>query len=299
MKSRLLTNGTVLIIIGVIFLLRNLGIPTVIPWVNLWQLWPMFLVVLGLQILFPRGVLSIIAPVVLVFTLVIAFLGAPLFPWTTPDYMEASFPLQTDVSHGELRVQNVPVANISLQANTALHPPAVLFGGERTLIGDWGATQRDTSGIYTVKGHRSLGGQFSTFNGSRAQLDLSINPTLDWNFNFDIAVINGRLDLTDLLWSNLVLSSGIANLTIRLGTAFADGAEIHINSGISRVALEVSQDVGLRITTSTPSFLHNLERSGFDPLGDSYISPAYLADDPPKVHLIINSGISTISLNWI
>ncbi|MGE5672543.1 MAG: LiaI-LiaF-like domain-containing protein [Mycobacterium leprae] len=46
-----LTGGLILIALGVIFLLDNLGF---FSWVSIWKFWPLILVALGVGLLVPR-----------------------------------------------------------------------------------------------------------------------------------------------------------------------------------------------------------------------------------------------------
>ncbi len=299
MKSHYLTHGTLLIVVGMLFLLHNLGISTSIPWRSLVQLWPLFLVILGLQILFPKGILAFLAPIVLVITLFIAYVGIPTTPWSTSDYVKSTLPLQTNISQGQLTIRGLPVANVSLEANPQLDAPAVWAGMESQFVGDWQQGQTNETGVYSLSSRQDSVARFWAFNASGFPMNILLSPQLVWTMNLDIAVANGKIDLSNVAWRTLDISSGVSNLTLRLGNQSIHPARIHIKSGVGRVVLQVPHSMEIRITPSTPAFLHRLERDGLTKHQDSYVSPNYFADSGQKVDVVIDSGIATIVLEWI
>lgn len=51
MKMRFNTGGVVLILIGLLLLLQNLGI---LQWGSLWKFWPVILIAVGISMIMPR-----------------------------------------------------------------------------------------------------------------------------------------------------------------------------------------------------------------------------------------------------
>ncbi len=66
-----------LIFLGTIFLLNNLNLLPLGVWDNLWKLWPVILIIWGLQVLFGRSFLANLS--VMVITVVIVFLFLSYF----------------------------------------------------------------------------------------------------------------------------------------------------------------------------------------------------------------------------
>ena len=114
MKSENLVTGTILVLLGLAFLGRNLGILPGIPWSNLWRLWPVFLIVVGLQVLFPKGKLSVLAPTVLIIAVIIALFGLGPFQRSTVDYGQQlqSIPVAERADVVGLTLRNVGVADL-------------------------------------------------------------------------------------------------------------------------------------------------------------------------------------------
>lgn len=59
MKSGKLTTGTIILVVGVLLLGQTLGWFPAFSWANLIRLWPIILIALGLELIFPpRGSFS-------------------------------------------------------------------------------------------------------------------------------------------------------------------------------------------------------------------------------------------------
>lgn len=72
MSSRLF-SGTLLLLAGVLLLFANMGVIPPGFWHNLISLWPLLLIALGLGMIFRKGILALLSPLVLVLMVVLAF----------------------------------------------------------------------------------------------------------------------------------------------------------------------------------------------------------------------------------
>jgi len=298
MKSEHLTNGIFLVLIGGLLLFRNMGVIPAIPWGNLLQFWPMLIVIAGLQLLFPKGFFSILAPLVLVVTVAVALLGYTPFDFSREwhgEYTNQTIAAEDSFELGQLRVIDVPISNVHIVANPLLAEDEIQVGGYRSLITTPQATTYQTRTQFTVTGTGNRRNRFFS-NISVPPLNVRLNTATDWDIALEMGVAVGVLDLTGLNWQRITVDAGITNLTLQLNQGEV-GRQIRINSGLSRLVLEVHRNANVRINSSTPGFLTNLENQGFTRQGDIYLAP-YFNPNIPITEVFVDSGLSNINVRW-
>ena len=147
MNSRHLTTGTFLVILGVLILGRNLGFIPSVPWFHFLHFWPVLLIAAGLQLLFPRGVLALLAPLVLILTTLAVLSGctpADFAPQWWGEYKPQRIQADSAESTARLNVKDIPMGTINLQFDETLP------GGTIQVVSH--------SKLTTVSHERNLGG---------------------------------------------------------------------------------------------------------------------------------------------
>ena len=295
MNSRNLVYGTILILLGAAFLARNLGLLPGIPWAAIWQLWPVFLIVFGLQLLFPKGPLSALAPIVLILALLFAIFGwIPLFgshvlPGT------ASLELPEGVVSASLTLESMPFGNLQLVASDLADQEGLVY--ESTFAGmtsDTSFSDRPTEIAYTLTGP-SQRRWVTSLLGS--DLSFQLNRNLSWTVDLELLIGSAVIDLQEVDWRGGSLRTAIGSFVIRCGPTLLDRS-FRIDNGIGAVRLDLLRGQSYAITLDSPGFLHSLEANGFQKQGDRYLSPEYSADRP-TTHILIAGGLTQVSVRWI
>lgn len=298
MRSRHLTNGTFILLIGVYFLLRNLGIISSISWSSIFSLWPLLLIIIGIQIIFPRGLLSLLAPLLLIASFIILIFGPTLPFGIDGELIHGEFPFDDKIHTATLVLDSVPVAELDLYANTDPLAPAISFSGNDSVIESWDFNRQTQS--YIFAGADKTIPFFSL--GQSYQLDpftLNLNPNIDWDFQLNITVAAGIIDLSSLTWKSLTIDSGVSHLTIKTGAALHNSAEIIFESGISKLTLQIPRNLAVRITPSEPEFLNRLTTDGLKKSGKRFITPNFGDSDTKTLDIVIKAGISHVNIEWV
>ncbi len=264
MRRNTLFWGTVLILAGLVFLLDNLGI---LP-INAWQIiWPIFLVALGLWILFGtllgrRGV---------------------------------------ETEHANVPLEGAARARIRVN-HGAGHLQISSGAGEGYLVeGDFGGgldldTRRDGD-LLDVK--MSVPVQFFPFGpwnwGPRG---------LDWRFavkrdtpislNINSGASEADIDLSDLRVTDLRLSTGASSSRITM-PASAGQTRAAVEAGAASVRVTIPSGVAARILNRSGLSSLNIDTNRFPRQGDTYQSPDYNTAQN-RVDLEFRTGVGSIDV---
>jgi hypothetical protein len=205
----------VLILVGVVALLVNAG---VIPTDRLYRvvdLWPLILVVIGLELIVRRALTGAAAELAAALIVLLAAAG-------TVAYVATGQPIaggtQTmDVSgalgsgdHASLTV-GVGAATISVSGDSSLghdlYKAHIDYNGPKPDV-----SYDSSSGDVNI----SQSGTFF-FRSTRFKLDMRINPKVAWTFEFDSGASANNLNLADINLTELKLNTGASKSDITLG----------------------------------------------------------------------------------
>jgi hypothetical protein len=272
-RQRSLFWPIVLISIGVIWLLGNLGVISSANLVVLGRLWPLILIVVGLELLIGRNTpaLSALIGIGGVALLVVLMLVGPSLGWAGDvEVKTASFSEPLDDAASARVSLNLGVADTTI---TALAVSNLLISADLSYIGDVefiaeGETEKVISLSQTDDGNE---GPFSIFGFGWAFQDenlawnigLSPDVPIDLNLNGGVGVAN--LALSGLQLTRLDVNGGVGNVSLVLPeTPVAE--PIRINGGVGefhlsisgeprRVTLEINGGVG-QFTVDVPDQAH-------------------------------------------
>jgi hypothetical protein len=288
--------GPILLIgAGVLFLLNNLGIVDWGVWNDLWRLWPLILIAIGLDLLIGRR-----NPLIsLVIILVVIGAGAAFL-----------------ASTGGLRgAGNVATSEVSVPLSGATRAEVDLNFGFGTLRvdgnGQTGQLATGTVGFWQNRGtprqdvdmsggrirlsleQRSQG--FTLFGGPPGDVnwDLHLSPDVPMELKANLGAGNSVLDLTQLNVTNLDVNSGAGNTTVRLPES-AGALSANIDGGVGNITLGIPDGVQARIGVN--SGLGNVDVDNrFTKDGDAYVTSGYNAASE-RVDIDLKVGVGNVEI---
>ena len=291
----------ILIVAGVILLLNNLGYLPWDVWRNIWRFWPVFLILIGLEIILGRrGAwwrLFFWIPAILVILFLALFFssGGPAFirPWGEP-----GAPVSLDEPLGNLEEA---VVELRLDAGR-LEVGALPSDSDRLMAGDF---RPGSSGEEPVKSFRLGEGkgemrlssrrvrpEFWGGWGSEWSIKLSPKVSLDLDVRSDVS--RSDLDLSQLQLRRLSVSSDVSNSEITLPPPRGQ-VEVRIQGDVSRLLLELPPDAAARIESEGDISRVSLDESRFIRSGKTYTSGNY-GESSDRLSIEIRGDISTVTV---
>ncbi len=228
MKTKNIIWGLILVLIGVLFILKNLDI-IYFSWYSLWKLWPLLLVMIGVTILPVKdGIKVVLAIIVLI--------AAAFFLVSYPDFHNRNNDMSVNNSQDNNQVTRIPgkLTNGSLKLMTALLPkqishlmllPAIsrltsrlmsLFEFEKD-----GNLGRYTYSIKDLGTKREISIELEEGRIIRTDLknkvSIKLNPNPAWDIKVDVGAANIELDLSSFKIRKLDIDGGASSINHSFG----------------------------------------------------------------------------------
>jgi hypothetical protein len=281
----------ILIFLGVVFLLNNLGILEWTVWDVILRFWPVILIAAGLDLVIGRrsGWGSVVA-LLIVLAIIGLSLGAfrqPPEPFSGP--LQVSVPLGS-AERAEIKL-NPAIGYLRLRAGTpsgtdVLHGQVRPFRGER--IGQ--SSEPMGNQVEVSVGSTSwVVVPFITMNFDRPNWDLTVNRSTPLELNTSLSVGKTEIDLTGVPLDVLRAETSLGQTVITLP---ARAATVDVEGGIGEIVIKLPAGVGVSIRASTG--IGNVDLpAGYIQRGGVYYSPNFeTAED--VLELTADLGIGAI-----
>jgi Domain of unknown function (DUF5668) len=298
----------VLIFIGVVLLLQNAGFLPPNAWLNLWKLWPLVLVLAGMELLLanriPWLVLAGLAAVILLLGVVASAVLLPSTALGNPSITRAS-----DIDLGGANQAAVTLRFGAGQLNVgALMQPAggqlatIHYSGPAGLAPEPRYTVSDGTGRLELQSAGGRGGvpfgPLAPLFGERAagaEMDVQLAPVPIQSMIVQTGATDAHIDLSALQINSLDVSVGAASAWIRVpehGTT-----NVHLSGGASSVRLEIPANVAAQIRHRGGLSAFNVNQSRFPAVADDTYRSQNYADAQDRVDITLETGVTSVNIN--
>ncbi len=287
--------GILLLIIGLVWMGKNLGIIT-FPWHALFNMWPMILIFWGISVLPIKNtlklgllVLSVLISLVLLFQMKDTK-NYWFFHWDdeteSTEVQQLKIKYDTTFQKAQLHFE-ANAANIVLQDSTTelfdFQSNTKNDRYEMTSKTDSQTTQISVSSKKKRK-HWGVGGEKVTF---------SLNTRPVWDVNFDVGAADLDFDFSPYKTSNISLNAGASSIHLKLG-ALVPLTKVDIEAGASSVHIEIPKASGCEIhcdhALSSKSF------KDFTQSSDNVYKTPNFETASQKIIINMDAGISDIKV---
>ena len=251
MKIARIRNGVILISLGIVFLLNNLGYVPWAVWFRILSLWPVILVAIGIEIIFRKthlSFLTILSPLLFM----AAILGPTYFQnveltkvYRALETYQYSEDLDTSVVKVTAIVQ-LRAGNLEISSGTEKLISAKLDYWKRKPITTHEYSGFDSSATIEIRDRERGWKGWSWRAWGAKDWEIKLTHLIPINLRIYAKATDGELDLSDLKLKNLNLDIKAANFDIKLGD-MVDQVNGTIESDASRLYLLIPEDTGLQI----------------------------------------------------
>jgi len=303
MKAKNIIWGLVLVLIGVLFILKNLDV-IYFSWYSIWKLWPMALVLIGVTILPIKDSIKVIL------TILILIAGAFFlvsFPdhhnwsdrWSFDNPAESADDKEPmDIDQRIFESFDTTISEVNLIFDAA----AGNFRLEQTTDELFEFEREGNLGRYTYS-IKDLGEKREV----RIELDegrivkgdlknrvaMKLNPNPVWDIKVDVGAANIEMDLSAFKINRLDINGGASSINIRLGNLQSE-SKIKINSGASSINIKVPEEFGCEVNTST--VLSSKDLQGFNKVsGGTYVTPDF-SEKTKNIIIEVEAAVSSLNV---
>ena len=304
-----LVGPLVLIALGVIFLLNTMDILPWSIWESLWRLWPLVLVLIGLELLLGRGnpwlsgLVAIIVIAAAAFFLSVGGIFGPAWRLSGPAFGGAQAQLAVTPLSVPLEGAREGTLNVKFGAGQlklgALGADTgnVLEGSSGRVVGRTAAsavvTRQGTRVDVTVQGQEG-GGVMVPGTNVAESLTLMLNRDVVWDVRVQGGAAESELDLRDLKVRDLSVDLGASAVEVRLPEA-AGQTTARFKTGMASVEIEVPSKVAARIASRGRLSSFKVDERRFPKQGNYYISPGWETAQN-RVDLDIDAGLASVTV---
>lgn len=255
MRERSLFWPIILIGVGAMWLAVNFGAQTAVPFWQLWRLWPLFLIGLGLELLIGRRVPAVGGLFGLFVVGVIAyflFVGFNLPGVAQPEVISERLHLpveQAQHANVDLDFWSDPVSLYALKDSNELIDANVVHSGQINFSGSGQAEK-----TVRLSHNNTFNPGLFWIGGQQQRADVGLTPRIPLDLNIHTSSGSSRFDLTGLQLSDLAIDSGSGSVTLTLPkTAESFMAKVDSGSGSVNVTIPDGANLGLELSSGSGS----------------------------------------------
>lgn len=303
MKTKNIIWGFILVLIGVLFILKNLDI-IYFSWYSLWKLWPLVLVMIGVTILPVKDGIKVALAIIVLIAAAFFLVYYPDFGHrnndtsisNSQDNNSSNDTEEIDQRIFEAYDSTITEANLTFDAAagdfTINQSTDDLFEFEKD-----GNLGRYTYSIKELGPKREISIELEKGHIINADLKnkvtIKLNPNPDWDVKVDVGAANIELDLASFKIRNLNIDGGASSINLRLGTLQAE-SKIKINSGASSITIKIPREFACEVNTSTVLSSKDLE--GFNKVGNgTYVTPDF-SEKAKNIVIDIEAAVSSLTV---
>jgi hypothetical protein len=294
----------VLISVGAVFLLENAGLLPANTWQSLWRLWPVVLVLVGLELLVGQRIPWV---TLLGISLVVLALGIGATSYSSA----RTEPIELRGRTIDTNLEGASQAAVTVRFGAGELRIAPMVGAAQgqlasmTYAGGEAESLRPSYSVsggiarleYRLDGWR--GGQsFGPFFGSNVdhnRMQVLLNPAVPITaLTVQGGASTAELDLRDLRIENLDMAIGAATTQVRLPRS--GRTDVHISGGAATLGIEVPDGVSARVTHKGGLSTLEVDEDRFPSVGNNrYQSPDFETANN-RVDITIESGLTTVEV---
>jgi len=291
-RGRGIIGPLLLILLGVALLLDTLGIWSP-NWGDIWRLWPLLLILAGLQIVFGRSRWAGLVSLLLVAAIVAGVLllgpsegGSRLLEEVVshPAAGVTSAVIRADLGIGTLDVDTLEDEPLAFELSARYDAEQIRLTRDVRVEEGVARVRLGTTSERTL--WNPLGRRVES------AWRLRLNPTLPTELDVSTGVSRALLDLERAMVTRLTVNAGVGDvqMTLPLGGSY----EVTVDGGIGSLRITIPEDAEARVRVDRG--LGALDMGArFRPEGAYYVTAGYDAADE-RVEIDVDGGVGSITI---
>ncbi len=309
MSYRKIFWGVVLVIIGILFILKNVGV-IYFNWFTIWRLWPLILILWGISLIPVKDYLKLIFSVAAIGLSVILVSrydkeGYYNFGWNNNHHTDKNWS-DNDWSEGTseqvlFQSYDSVIQRVQLNLDAAagdfrlegISPADKLLTFEKKgNIGNYSMTSEGDSALRTI--NLKIEDSKVKFHNEGMRVKLELNPKPIWDFNFDIGAASINFDLSSFKVGKLSIDGGASSIKMKLGDLNIL-TEVDIEAGASSINILIPEGVGAELRTETVFSSRSFK--GFKKVGDGLFRTDNFSTAGKKIMISVDAGVSSVKVD--
>jgi hypothetical protein len=303
MSYRKIFWGLLLVLIGILFILKNTGV-VFFSWHTIWHLWPVVLILWGISLIPVKDWIKLVLSIA---TVAITFVAVQQygprdhhnwhFEWnddrdnendadskTYSNVMVEKYDSTTRFAQMHL---NIGVGEFRINDTTAELVEAKYDNSNANY--SMTATKTDSTAIVNLSLEK---GEFKD-GDIRNNVNLKLNPSPIWDLDLNVGAAKVDFDLSKFKTRNVKIEGGASDITMKLGAELPQ-SDVSIEAGAASITVKVPESAGCEIVSNT--FMASKEFKGFNKTGSQqYQTPNYTTSKN-KIKINLQAGVARVDI---
>ena len=306
MSYRKIFWGLLLVLIGVLFILKNTGV-LFFSWHSMWQLWPVILILWGISLIPVKDWIKLVLSLV---TVVVTVVAVQTYGPKDNHNWNFEWNDKNDRDNNDDQ-DNVKTYNNVMSEN---YDSLTKFAELKLNIGVGDFKIRDTTAklievkhdnekanySMTAKVEDSLTkidlslekGEFNNGN-IRNNVQLKLNPNPIWDLDLNVGAASVDFDLSGFKTRNVKIQGGASELDLKLG-AKLPLTDVKLEAGAASITIRVPESAGCEIISNT--FMSSKNFKGFDKIGKQLYQTSNFASSANKIKINLQAGVASVDV---
>ncbi len=305
MSYRKIFWGLLLVMIGILFILKNTGV-LFFSWHTMWQLWPVILILWGISLIPVKDWIKLVLSFV---TVIITFFAVQQygpkdnhkwnFEWndrhnrdrnneeestTYNNILSEDFDSIT--KYAEINL-NIGVGNFKISDSTG----KLIEVKHDNDNANYSMTAKEQDSLTSIDLSLEKG-EFKDGN-MRNNVEMKLNPNPIWDMDLNVGAAEVKFDLSGFKMRNLKIQGGASNLEIKLGAALPL-TDVKMEAGAASITIRVPESAGCEIISNT--FLSSKDFKGFTKVGNQLYQTPNFAASTNKIKINLQAGVARVDI---
>ncbi len=295
MKYKNILWGIVLIGIGILFILKNMGMIH-FHWLAIFQLWPLLLVLWGISMIPVKDYIKLILSVVSIIAalIIISYNHSNVYiGWSCKNNKQFK---QQNINE----TYDSTITKATLELDAAAGNIDIIEATDKLIdfdnkgsIGNYkiNTSVKDSSKIIKLELEDNVININSSTEGNNALIKLNKNPV--WNVNIDAGAANLNLDLSMFKIASVKINGGASKVRIKLGT-LSNNIKLDVEAGASSINILFPKESGCEVKSD--NVLSSKQMPDFKEIKEDIYQTDSFIIKPNKIFVSIDAAVSKINI---
>jgi hypothetical protein len=305
MSYRKIFWGLLLVIIGILFILKNTGV-LYFSWHTMWHLWPVILILWGISLIPVKDWIKLVLSLL---TVVITFFA--MQQYGPKDNRNWNFEWNDNNDRDNNDQDSTTVYNNVMSED---FDSLTKFAELKLNIGVGNFTIKDTTNLLievkhdndnanysmTAKAEDSLTridlslekGEFNNGN-VRNNVNMKLNPNPIWDLDLNVGAAEVNFDLSGFKTRNLKIQGGASDIDLKIGAA-VPLTDVKLEAGAASIMIRIPESAGCEIISNT--FMASKDFKGFTKIGKQKYQTPNFAKSTNKIMIDLQAGVARVDV---
>jgi len=305
MSYRKIFWGLLLVLIGILFILKNTGV-LFFTWHSMWQLWPVILILWGISLIPVKDWIKLLLSFV---TVVVTFFAVQQYgpkdnhnwnwEWndnnnrdnddedsTTVYNNVMSEDFDTLTKFAELKL-NIGVGKFTINDTTNM----LIEVKHDNDNANYSMTAKAEDSLTII----DLSLEKGEFNEGKVSnnVNLKLNTNPIWDLDLNVGAAEVKFDLSGFKTRNLKIQGGASDIDLKIGAA-VPLTDVKLEAGAASIMIRVPESAGCEIISNT--FMASKNFKGFTKVGKQKYQTPNFASSTNKIMIDLQAGVARVDV---